>query len=202
MTRRALSLFITLLGAVFFAVSGSAEAPSAAKPHAGPSILSQSVESIDGDPVALEQFRGKVILIVNTASRCGFTSQFKGLEEVYQRYRDKGFVVLGFSSNDFLGQDPGTNGEIKQFCKLKYGVDFPMFARNPVTGKDIQAVYRILTEQSGEKFNGPIGWNFEKFLVGRDGTVRARFSSFTTPSSERMSSEIEKLLSEPAITAG
>lgn len=151
---------------------------------------------IQGKPVDFESFRGKVLLAVNTASYCGFTSQYKGLEELFQRYRDRGFLVLGFPSNDFGEQEPGTNAEIKKFCELRFKTTFPMFEKGSVSGDSRQPVYRFLTEQSAEEFRGDPGWNFVKFLVDRNGKVVGRFSSTTAPSSNELKHAIEAALQE------
>lgn len=151
-----------------------------------------TAKSIDGKETPLENFKGKTLLIVNTASRCGFTPQYKGLEELYQKYKDKGFVVLGFPSNNFLGQEPGTNEEIKKFCDLKYQVTFPMFEKIDVKGENAHALYRYLTKQKGE-----VTWNFNKFLVDPKGDVVARFDSKVDPLSSELTSKIEEILPSP-----
>ena len=133
--------------------------------------------------------------MVNTASQCGFTPQYEGLEQLYQKFKGRGFSVLAFPSNDFGAQEPGSNEAIKKFCELKYKTTFPVFAKGVVRGKEKQAVYQFLTEQSAEVFNGDPGWNFVKFLVDQDGRVIGRFSSMTTPMSERIVGAVEKALS-------
>lgn len=148
---------------------------------------------IDGQPVELAQFKGKVALVVNTASNCGFTSQYAGLERLYDKYKDQGLVVLGFPSNDFGGQEPGSNEEIQQFCSTKFKVSFPLFDKSPVSGADKQQAYKFLVDSVGGK---EILWNFEKFLVGRDGKVIDRWRSITTPESGSLVSAIEKALAE------
>jgi glutathione peroxidase len=159
------------------------------------SFYDYRLEDIDGKPVALEDFKGKVLLVVNTASRCGFTYQFEGLEALFKKYQDRGLVILGFPSNDFFGQDPGTNTEIKQFCTLSYGVSFPMFAKIKVTGKDMHPLYRYLTEKSTDpRFAGVISWNFNKFLIGRDGSIVARFRTQDEPQSAVVRSAVEAAL--------
>jgi glutathione peroxidase len=152
------------------------------------------VKTLSGEDVSLERFRGKVALVVNTASNCGFTSQYKGLEELYQKYKERGFVVLGFPSNDFGGQEPGSNAEIKQFCELKYRTTFPMFEKNAVSGDDKQPAYKFLTELSASEFHGDPGWNFVKFLVDKNGTVIGRFSSMTSPAGGKIERAIEAAL--------
>ncbi len=148
----------------------------------GASVLTHTVKDINGQDVLLDAYRGKVLLIVNVASKCGFTPQYAALEAVFQKYKDQGFAVLGFPSNDFLWQEPGTNEEIKAFCSLKYNVTFDMFAKVSVRGKKASPLYKDLTSK---KVNGPFGgavkWNFTKFLVGRDGKVVGRFSPTAKP---------------------
>lgn len=156
------------------------------------SIYDFTLASIDGKDVSLADYKGKVVMIVNTASHCGFTPQYKGLEALYQAYKDKGFVVLGFPANNFMGQEPGSNEEIKKFCELKYKTTFPMFAKIDVTGSKIAPLYDYLTKESG--FNGSISWNFNKFLVGKDGKVVARYDSRTAPEDEGVKTDIEKAL--------
>lgn len=161
-------------------------------------LYSLTVERISGEKESLDVYRGKVLLIVNTASKCGFTPQYADLQKLYERYAPQGFVVLGFPSNDFAGQEPGSNAEIKTFCATEFGVTFPMFAKGSVTGEEKQPLFRLLTEESGRELDGRVMWNFEKFLVGRDGAVRARFGSFTNPLSSRITSRVEELLKEPS----
>ena len=165
------------------------------EPHSATSgLYDLPVRTITGEESSLESYRGKVSLVVNTASNCGFTSQYKGLEELYQKFRDRGFVVLGFPSNDFGGQEPGSNAEIKKFCELKYRTTFPMFEKNPVSGEEKQAVYKYLTERSSTEFQGDPGWNFVKILVDKNGQVIGRFSSMTSPTSGKIEQAIEAAL--------
>ncbi len=159
------------------------------------SIYNFAVTDIDGKAVKLESFKGKVMLIVNVASKCGFTSQYEGLEKIYLQYQKKGLEILGFPANNFLGQEPGTNEEIKQFCALNYNVTFPMFSKISVKGKDIAPLYKFLTEkETNPDFSGGISWNFNKFLVDREGKIVARFGSRTKPESEELIQAIEKAL--------
>jgi glutathione peroxidase len=138
-----------------------------------------------------------VVLVVNVASRCGFTPQYEGLEALYQKYKEKGFVVLGFPANNFLWQEPGTDAEIKTFCSTKYNVTFPLFSKISVRGKDQHPLYVWLTSKDANpNFSGAISWNFNKFLISRDGTVAARFGSKETPDSENMKKAIETALSQ------
>jgi glutathione peroxidase len=155
-----------------------------------------SAVSADGHEVPLAQYQGKVLIVVNTASKCGFTSQYAGLEELYKEYRDRGVVVLGFPCNQFGGQEPGSEAEIVQFCELNYGVGFPLFAKIDVNGPDAHPLFKYLKSEQGGIL-GAIGldgikWNFTKFLVDRSGNVVARFAPNVSPASLRP--EIEKLL--------
>jgi len=162
---------------------------------AASSIHEFTLNSIDGQPAPLAQFKGKVVLIVNVASRCGFTPQYAGLEALYNKYKDRGFVVLGFPANNFLWQEPGTNDEIQAFCSTKYHVTFPMFARVSVKGSEMTPLYRFLTgKKANPSTGGGIRWNFTKFLAGRDGKVIARFGSKVAPESPDMISAIEAAL--------
>ena len=160
------------------------------------SPLDTVVTDINGQQIDLSTYKGRVVLIVNTASKCGFTAQYKTLEELYEKYNQQGFVVLGFPSNDFGNQEPGSNEEIKTFCQKSFGVSFPMFAKGPVKGAEKQGLFKSLTESGTKGLRGEIGWNFEKFLIDRRGHLRARFSSFTTPTSGSLIESIEKLLAE------
>jgi glutathione peroxidase len=151
--------------------------------------LEFTLNSIDGKPAPLAQYKGKVVMLVNVASKCGYTPQYAGLEALYEKYKDRGFVILGFPANNFGGQEPGTNEEIKTFCSHTYNVTFPMYAKISVKGADQHPLYRYLTETGGE-----IKWNFTKFLVGKDGKVAARFESAVEPGSPEVAAAIEKAL--------
>lgn len=147
----------------------------------------------DGTPLPLAGYRGQVLLVVNTASRCGFTPQFAGLQALWQQYRERGLVVLGFPSNEFGGQDPGSNDEIASFCSLNYGVDFPMMAKVEVNGDGAHPLWRWLKgEKPGLLGTKAIKWNFTKFLVGRDGRVLARYAPTDTP--DALKADIEAAL--------
>lgn len=149
--------------------------------------------TIDGRPAPLAAYRGQVLLVVNTASACGFTPQFKGLQALWQRYRERGLVVLGFPSNEFGGQDPGSNDEIASFCEMNYGVDFPMMAKVEVNGAQAHPLWRWLKgEKPGFLGTEAIKWNFTKFLVGRDGQVIRRYAPQDEP--ERIARDIEAAL--------
>jgi glutathione peroxidase len=152
---------------------------------------------IDGQPLPLNYQRGKVLLIVNVASQCGYTPQYSGLEALYEKYKDQGFVVLGFPANDFGGQEPGTNQEIKTFCNRKYNVTFPMYSKISVKGRDEAALYKYLIKED-PTHSGDIKWNFTKFLVDRNGKVIQRFEPAVTPEDPQMVASIEKALQEKA----
>lgn len=151
-----------------------------------------TLDDIDGKPVSLSQYKGKVLLVVNTASFCGNTPQYTDLESMYEQYRDKGFEVLAFPANNFGQQEPGTNAEIKGFCLTKYSVSFPLFSKISVKGEDKHPLYRYLTEQS--PFPGEVEWNFQKYLIDRSGNVVARFPHRMKPSSPEMVKEVERVL--------
>jgi glutathione peroxidase len=156
------------------------------------------MQDIDGKDVTLSAFKGKVLLIVNVASKCGFTGQYAGLEKLYSTYMNRGFVVLGFPANDFLGQEPGTEAEIKTFCTLTYGVTFPMFKKISVKGRDIHPLYEFLTsKETNPNFGGAISWNFNKFLIGRDGMIMGRFGSRTKPDDKELVEAAEKAIQGP-----
>jgi glutathione peroxidase len=150
------------------------------------SVYDFDAVSIDGKPADLASQRGKVVLIVNTASACGFTPQFAGLEQLWQDYRDKGLVIVGFPSNEFGGQDPGSNEEIATFCQRNYGVSFPMMAKVKVNGGEAHPLWQWLTaEARGVLGTQAVKWNFTKFLVGKDGQVRKRYAPTDKPESLR-----------------
>lgn len=146
-------------------------------------IYDFEVETIDGNNKNLEEYKGNVMLIVNTASKCGFTPQYEGLEHLYEKYRDKGFVVLGFPCNQFAGQEPADNETINNFCTLNYGVTFPMFSKIRVNGKQAHPLYKYLKKNAGGILGNGIKWNFTKFLIDRQGNVVKRYAPATTPES-------------------
>jgi glutathione peroxidase len=165
--------------------------PTPARAEAGcPPLLAREFPNLQDEPVSLCSFKGKVILVVNTASQCGFTPQYEGLEALYRRYKDRGLVVLGFPANDFGGQEPGSSKDIARFCQVNYGVTFPMFAKTSVVGGHANLLYRDLAAQSGQRPR----WNFHKYLVDRDGTVVASFESRVAPQDARLTTQIERLL--------
>ncbi|WP_428235672.1 glutathione peroxidase [Gracilimonas sp.] len=158
------------------------------------SLYDFTVQDIDGKDVSLEQYRGQVILVVNVASKCGYTPQYEGLQKIYETYKDDGFVILGFPANNFNGQEPGTDQEIKQFCTLEYGVEFPMFSKVSVKGEDQASLFSYLTSVPNDDFDGEIKWNFEKFLIDKNGLLKRRFRSGVEPQSETLVAAIEKEL--------
>lgn len=172
-------------------------AAHAIKPITPQGFYAQQAVDIDGKKVPLSSYMGKVALVVNTASQCGFTPQYEGLEALYQKYKDRGFVVLGFPSNDFGSQEPGSNAEIKTFCEKTYRTTFPLFAKDKVTGSEKQPLYKFLTETSAKGAVEEVSWNFEKFLIDPKGNVVGRFKSRVKPSDDLLQKQIEALLSPP-----
>jgi glutathione peroxidase len=176
---------IVAAGAVLASPSQSAAAEAAC-----PSVLDHQFSNLRDEPVSLCRFSGKVLLIVNTASECGYTPQYEGLEKLYRRYRDKGFTILGFPANDFGAQEPGSNKEIAQFCQVNYGITFPMFAKTSVVGANANPLFRELAAKTGK----PPRWNFHKYLLDRAGQPIAAFESAVEPDDAKVTAEIEKLL--------
>jgi glutathione peroxidase len=161
------------------------------------SIYDIEVNRITGEAVKMEQYQGKVLLIVNTASKCGFTGQYEGLQKLYETYQDRGFVILGFPSNDFMRQEPGSNEEIQNFCKLNYGVTFPLFEKISVKGKEQHPLYTFLTSKTtNPEFGGKISWNFNKFLISKEGNIVNRFGSRTKPDDPDLVGAIEQELAK------
>lgn len=150
------------------------------------------VKNISGEDVSMSEYKGKVVLIVNTASKCGFTKQYEGLEELYEKYKDQGFVILGFPCNQFGAQEPGGNEEIKNFCTSAFSVTFPMMSKIDVNGDDADPLYKFLKKEKGGILGDDIKWNFTKFLIDREGNVVDRFASQKTP--KALEKEVEKLL--------
>jgi glutathione peroxidase len=185
-----------LASMLLFLVAASAESPQKE------TLFDLEAARLSGNVESLGDYRGEVLLVVNTASECGYTPQYEGLESLYEKYRGQGFSVLGFPSNDFGGQEPGTDPEIGAFCKRNYGVEFPMFSKVKVNGKDQHPVYAFLTSRP-QPVGGPVRWNFEKYLVDRSGQVVSRFPSNTKPMSSQMVAAIEELLgSDPVADPG
>ena len=174
--------------------SGKVAAAGDPKPR---SIYGFTMKDIDGKDVSLKEYKGKVVMMVNVASKCGFTPQYEALQATYAKYKDQGFVILGFPANNFRGQEPGTDKEIKEFCSTKYNVTFPMFSKISVKGDDQHPLYAYLTnKETDEAFGGDITWNFNKFLIDRDGKVVARFDSKDKPDDAKVTAEIEKYLAQ------
>ncbi|WP_437284671.1 glutathione peroxidase [Sorangium sp. So ce406] len=166
-------------------------ATGAAQEGKAMSIHDVTVKTIDGQDRSLGEYRGKVLLVVNTASECGYTPQYAGLEALHDRLKDRGFSVLGFPSNDFGAQEPGTDAEIAAFCSTKFGVSFPMFSKIPVKGGSKHPLYAFLTQSAPA---GEVKWNFTKFLIGKDGSVIGRFESSVTPDDPQLTQAIDKAL--------
>tara|TARA_R110000868_G_scaffold306734_1_gene568032 strand:+ start:60487 stop:61029 length:543 start_codon:yes stop_codon:yes gene_type:complete len=158
------------------------------------SLYDFPVTDIDGKEMALEDYKGKVILIVNVASKCGYTPQYEGLQAIYEEYKDQGLVIVGFPANNFKGQEPGTEEDIKEFCTLTYGVTFPMTSKVSVVGEDQDPLFSYLTSQPNKDFEGEIKWNFEKFLVDREGNLIRRFRSAVKPDSKELTAAIKDVL--------
>jgi glutathione peroxidase len=168
---------------------------AAAMMAAEKTVYEFSLNSIDGQPAPLAAYKGKVVLLVNVASLCGFTPQYSALESTYEKFKDRGFVIVGIPANNFGSQEPGSNQEIKKFCTSKFHVSFPMMAKVSVKGEDIDPLYQFLTDKAASpKTGGEIKWNFTKFLIGPEGHVIARFEPAVTPDSPEVTSAIEKAL--------
>lgn len=180
---------LALLALMFF-LTGTVTVLAGAK-----SVHDFEMKDIDGKTVPLKSYKGKVVLVVNVASKCGLTPQYKGLQAIYSKYKDKGFVILGFPANNFKQQEPGSNAEIKTFCSANYGVEFPMFAKISVKGEDIHPLYKYLTEkETNPEYAGEIRWNFDKFLVGKDGSILKRFHPKVKPEGDEITAAIESAL--------
>lgn len=159
-----------------------------------PKLYTFTVKTIDGEDRSLSAYKGKVLLIVNVASKCGYTPQYEGLEKLFDRYKDRGLMVLGFPTNNFLWQEPGTDAEIKEFCSATYGVSFDMFSKISVKGSDQHPLYAYLTEESSAK--GAVKWNFQKYLVDRQGNVIAKFAPGVEPLDDELVKKVEAALNE------
>ena len=183
MSRPSLSTLLALLILVIGAVQASADSP-----------LSGTVKKIDGSEVDLAKYKGKVVMIVNVASRCGATPQYAGLQKLYDTYKDKGFVILGFPANEFGAQEPGTDAEISKFCTSNYNVTFDMFSKIVVKGDGQAPLYKALTTQADPA--GDVKWNFEKFLIGRDGRIVGRYKSGIAPDDGTLTGTIEAELAK------
>ena len=182
-------IVVVLLPALCTLVLGTVQARADA-----PKPLVGEMKSLDGKPVDLASYKGKVVLVVNVASRCGYTRQYAGLQKLYEDHKDKGLVILGFPANDFGAQEPGSDADIEKFCSSTYGVTFPMFSKITVKGPGKAPLYTALTEAADPK--GEVSWNFEKFLIGRDGGVVGRFKSGVAPDSADLVKAIEAELAK------
>nr|WP_246146870.1 glutathione peroxidase [Rubripirellula lacrimiformis] len=159
--------------------------------------LDYKMKTIDGETVDLEDYEGKVVMIVNVASKCGLTKQYAGLQKLYESHQDKGFVILGFPCNQFGGQEPGTDAGIKEFCSTKFNVSFPMFSKIDVNGDGAAPIYKYLTSKDAKPAGeGPISWNFEKFLIDREGNLVHRFAPRTTPEDAELNQAIKEQLAK------
>ena len=188
---KSLTLFF-LLSTVVLSIPTQAETKSKEPVKMQKSIYDFKMKDIDGKDVSLKSYKGKVVMVVNVASKCGYTKQYEQLEAVYKKYQDKGLVILGFPANNFGSQEPGTNEEIKQFCTSKYSVTFPMFAKISVRGEDIHPLYKYLTSKDDDpQFSGDISWNFNKFLIDKDGKIINRYVSKVTPDDATVITDIE-----------
>ena len=190
---------LTKISAIAGLILGCAVVPpsQAAGPAAGAApaggcvpLLNHTIPNLFDQPTGLCQFQGKVLLVVNTASKCGFTPQYEGLEKLHKRYKDRGLVVIGFPSDDFGGQEPGTNKEIADFCQANFGVSFPMFTKTKVSGRQAHPFYQQLAKASGSRPS----WNFHKYLIDRRGEKVLAFDSGVTPSDAKLVGEVERLL--------
>jgi len=187
--------FAAVAVTLFTGAPGLAEPEQSAPPS--PDVLDFTMDRLDGTPEDLSVYRGKVVMIVNTASLCGLTPQYEGLQALYEKHRDDGFVILGFPANNFGGQEPGTHEQIREFCKSNYNVTFPLFAKVSVKGDDICPLYGFLTQETPEEIRGPIKWNFQKYLVNRNGQVVTRFLPSMSDDSAEIRKKIESLLRAP-----
>jgi glutathione peroxidase len=195
MKRAHLHAFATLSS--LLALAGAALAEPTGEGRGEPSSLFRlEARRLTGGTESLDRYRNQVLLIVNTASRCGYTPQYEGLQALYDRYRSQGFSVLGFPSDDFGGQEPGSDAEIGAFCRSNYGVEFPMFSKVRVKGPGLHAVYAYLTSLP-QPIGGAVQWNFQKYLIDRKGKVVARYAPSVTPQDPALVGEVERLLAEP-----
>ena len=196
------STFLTAAAFLPDVIKAPTSAPAMAKDGKPAGPLDFTAKDIHGQDVALSQYKGKVVMIVNVASHCGFTPQYEALEAIYKKYADKGFVIVAFPANDFKQQEPGSNEEIQAFCKSKYGVTFPMMSKVVVLGDQKIPLYKFLTDkETAGDFAGEIGWNFNKFIVDRNGNVIARYNSKAKPDAPTVTDEIEKALNAKASVA-
>ena len=199
MTKLSLIIFcisiISIVGILKLRAMGQKPSPTLQKKHSQ-AIYDYSLISIDGDPFPLNQLKGTTVLIVNVASKCGFTPQYKGLQKIYDTYKDQNFTIIGIPSNDFGNQEPGDEDSIKSFCDLNYKVMFPLMKKIHVKGKKADPFYQYLTDKSSSPFPGSIKWNFTKFLINKHGQITHRFSPMTKPRSKKVIRAIEDTLNQ------
>ncbi len=187
----------TTVFAGFLALLGMLSPPAHAEGTVAQNAHSFAFKAIDGSPLFLSDYKNKVVLVVNTASRCGFTPQYEGLQELYNKYKDKGLVVLGVPANDFGGQEPGSNKEIKEFCAMNFGINFPMTEKEEVTGKDAHPFYKWAgTQGKGNLLTGKPRWNFHKYLIAADGSLAGSYAPTTKPGSAELAQAIEAELAK------
>ncbi len=182
---------LAALSLLVFGVAATGDPMSTGGSH----VLDRTMKRLDGSEQNLADYRGQVILMVNTASKCGLTPQYDGLEALYRKYKDRGFVVLGFPANDFMGQEPGTDAQIADFCRSTYGVEFPMFSKITVKGDDMHPLYRELTSQPAP-VGGAVKWNFQKYLFDRKGNVVEKFDPQVKPDDPALVKRVEELLAQ------
>lgn len=180
--------------AVLFVITIQLNAVGSSHMESEKSIYSFKVKNIDGKEVALKDYKGKVLVIVNVASKCGYTPQYEDLQTLYKKYKEKGVEVLGFPANNYGGQEPGTEAEIKEFCSVNFNVTFPMFSKVSTKGDDQHELFKYLTSLKNPDFDGEIKWNFEKFLIGKDGKLLHRYRSKTKPTDEVFIKAVEEAL--------
>jgi glutathione peroxidase len=185
------------VGLAAAAERGETQEQSKEKPVVAKSFCDFTMKDIDGKEVKLSRYKGDVCLVVNVASRCGLTPQYADLEALYENYKDKGFRILAFPANNFREQEPGSNAEIKKFCTTKYNVTFDLFSKISVQGDDQAPLYAFLTDHPNKKIAGPVLWNFQKYLIARDGTVLAKFEPKTTPTDPKLVEAVESALAAP-----
>jgi glutathione peroxidase len=191
------AIAFTALSAGLVGEKPKSEQKKPADSKSTPAVLTFTMNSLDGKPVELSKYQGKVVLIVNTASKCGYTPQYKSLQALHEKYKDKGLAILGFPANEFGQQEPGTNEEIATFCEKNYGVTFDMFSKVVVKGDQQCPLYKYLTSaETNPKHAGEIKWNFEKFLINRKGEIVNRFGSKIAPDSDEMIKAIEAELAQ------
>ena len=181
---------------IFALILGSFTATAAPNTQAASTLYDFTVNDNSSIPTSLSKYQGQVVMVVNTASKCGFTPQYKDLQKIYDQYHAEGFEILAFPSNDFGGQEPGTAKEIKKFCELNYKIKFPLFEKNPVSGKNKQPLYAWLISQDAPHQGKEIAWNFEKFLISKKGKVIGRFLSNDNPSSDQVKKAVEAALKD------